>query len=206
MSYKILRALFSQCLSRTYTNVENSASFDIVNENGTLFIFLEASHGREDWDNNLNFRIQPYDDMAPVWYCHAGFLKVFKSLLPYIMPHILDPQTRRAVITGYSHGGALAILCHEAMVFHRPELVQHVKTFAFGAPRVLFGSVPEAVRKRFSELYLIQNTGDAVTHLPPAILGYRHVGNKILIGQKGAYSPIDAHRPESYLAALDAMR
>ena len=206
MSYKILRALFSQCLSRPYTTAENSASFDIVAENGTLFIFLESSHGREDWDNNLNFRIRPYDDMDPVWYCHAGFLKVFKSLLPYIMPHILSPETRRAVITGYSHGGALAILCHEALMFHRPDLAGHVKTFAFGAPRVLFGAVPPEVKARFSELYLIQNAGDAVTHLPPAFLGYHHVGNKIPIGRKGDYSPIDAHRPESYLAALDAMQ
>ena len=206
MSYKILRDLFLECLDKDYQTVENAASFHAEIENGTLRLFFEPSNGEEDWINNLNFRVRPYDDMDPVWYCHAGFLKVFKSLLPYIMPHILDPQTRRAVITGYSHGGALAILCHEAMVFHRPELVRHVKTFAFGAPRVLFGTVPVAVRARFSELYLIQNAGDAVTHLPPALLGYRHVGHKILIGQKGAYSPIDAHRPESYLAALDAMR
>ena len=205
MSYKILYDLFSQCLSRPYITVENSASLDIVFQNGTLFIFLEASHGREDWDNNLDFRIRPYDDMKPLWYCHAGFLKVFKSLLPYIMPHIQNHETRRAIIVGYSHGGALAILCHEAAVFHRPDLGRNIKTFAYGAPRVLFDPIPLAVRRRFSELYLIQNANDAVTNLPPALLGYRQVGNKIAIGQGETLSPVDAHRPESYLAALESM-
>lgn len=204
MSYKILHALFAECLRRPYTTVENGASFDAVLENGTLFLFFEPSNGQEDWDNNLNFRIRPYDDMNPVWYCHAGFLRVFKSVLPYIEPYIEDPSVRRVITVGYSHGGALAILCHEAVRFRRPSLGQNVKTFAYGAPRVLYAPIPPAVRARFDELYLIQNQGDAVTRLPPALLGYRHVGHVISIGD-GSYSAIDAHRPESYLEQLHRM-
>lgn len=206
MSYKILHTLFAKCLELPYTNVENGASFHASIQNGTLFLFFEPSNGREDWDNNLNFRIQPYDDMDPVWYCHAGFLKVFKSALPYLEPYILSEEVRRAVTVGYSHGGALAILCHEAIWFRRPDICGHVKTFAYGAPRVLYAPVPKEVKKRFRELYLIQNEGDLVTHLPPAVLGFRHVGNIITVGEKGAHNAIDAHRPESYLAALNAMR
>ena len=205
MSYRILRALFSECLARSYTNVENAASFDVERDGGTLFVFLEQSRGAGDWQNNLNFRVRPYDDMHPVWYCHAGFLRVFKSLLPHIMPHIESPETRRIVIVGYSHGGALSILCHEAAWYRRPDIRTHVRSFAFGAPRVLFGPVPLSVRKRFEEMYLIQNQDDIVTRVPPAILGYRHVGNIITVGERGAFSPIDAHRPESYLAAIEAL-
>ena len=206
MSYKILHALFAECLTRDYKTVENAASFSIGIEDGTLLLFFEPSNGREDWDNNLNFRIQPYDDMDPVWYCHAGFLKVFKSALPYLEPYIMSEKVRRAVTVGYSHGGALAILCHEAIWFRRPDIRDRVKTFAYGAPRVLYTPIPREVKRRFRELYLIQNEGDLVTHLPPAVLGFRHVGNVITIGENGAYNAIDAHRPESYLAELNAMR
>lgn len=206
MSYKILHDLFAECLARPYETVESAASFSIETDRGTLFLFFEPSNGREDWDNNLNFRIQPYDNMHPVWYCHAGFLKVFKSVLPYIDPYISDPDIRRIVTVGYSHGGALAILCHEAIWFRRPDIRSHIKTFAYGAPRVLFAPIPREVKKRFGELYLIQNEGDLVTHLPPAVLGFRHVGNIINIGEIGTYNAIDAHRPESYLTELGAMR
>jgi hypothetical protein len=205
MSYKILHEMFAECLARPYTTVENGASFDARIEDGTLYLFFEPSNGREDWNNNLNFRVRPYDDMKPAWYCHAGFLRVFKSVLPYLEPYIEDRLVRRIVTVGYSHGGALAILCHEAAVFRRPDLRDHIKTFAYGAPRVLFAPVPRAVKKRFRELYLVQNEGDLVTHLPPAVLGFRHVGNIISIGEKGTYTAIDAHRPESYLAVLAAL-
>ncbi len=206
MSYRILYQLFEECLSRTYRNTENAASFDVELENGTLMIYFEHSHGSEDWTNNLNFRIRPYDNMHPAWYCHAGFLKVFKSLLPHLMPYIEHADTHRVAVVGYSHGGALAILCHEAVRYHRPDLGKNLRTFAFGAPRVIYGALPPPVKSRFRELYLIQNEDDIVTRLPPAILGYRHVGSVIRIGEKGQLSPIDAHRPESYLAALSAMR
>ena len=206
MSYKILHDLFFDCLSRDYHTAGNAASYDIEIRDGTLVIFFEASNGSEDWSNNLNFRIRPYDRMDPVWYCHAGFLKVFKSVFPYVEPYINAPEIRRAVVVGYSHGGALAILCHEAIRFRRPDMGRHLLTFAYGAPRVLFETIPYAVRERFRELYLIQNEGDIVTRVPPALLGYRHVGNIIRIGEKGTYSPVDAHRPESYLRELAAMR
>lgn len=204
MSYKILRQMFESCLSRNYRTVENGASYDVDIADGTLSLYFEASNGEDDWSNNLNFRIQPYDDMHPVWYCHAGFLKVFKSVLPYLLPYIQAPDIRRVAIVGYSHGGALAILCHEAIRYHRPDL-DRLKSFAFGAPRVLYGVPPTSVRNRFRDLYLIQNRGDIVTHAPPAFLGFRHVGNIIRIGKSGRYSPIDAHRPENYLASLSAM-
>ena len=205
MSYKILRDLFLECLDKDYQTVENAASFHAEIENGTLRLFFEPSNGEEDWINNLNFRVRPYDDMDPVWYCHAGFLKVFKSALPYLKPYMDSESIHHAITVGYSHGAALSILFHEAMWFRRPDLRGRIKTFAYGAPRVLYAPIPQKIRARFHELYLIQNAGDIVTRVPPAIFGFRHVGNVIAIGQKNKYNAIDAHRPESYLAELDLM-
>jgi len=41
-----------------------------------------------------------------------------------------------------------------------------------------------------------------VTHVPPVLLGFRHVGEVVKIGEKGKYSPVKAHYPGSYLAEL----
>ena len=49
---------------------------------------------------------------------------------------------------------------------------------------------------------MIRNIDDSVTHLPPRILGYRHVGNVVEIGQAGKYAGFDAHRAENYMIEL----
>ncbi len=201
MPPSLLYRLFEHCLTINYQTTSSGADYAVLREGDTLYLFFEHSRGSEDWLNNLNFRIRPYHDMHPVWYCHAGFLRVFRSLLPHLLPVIKDPSVRQMFLVGYSHGGALAVLCHEAAVFHRPELARHITTLAYGAPRVLAAPIPHRVKKRFSGLYLIQHRGDIVTRLPPTLLGYRHVGSRVMIGESGL-SPIDAHRPESYLLAL----
>ena len=59
---------------------------------------------------------------------------------------------------------------------------------------------------RWHDFYVIRNIDDAVTHLPPSLLGFRHVGNMIEIGEAGKYSSIDAHRAENYLYELGGGR
>ena len=56
--------------------------------------------------------------------------------------------------------------------------------------------------QRWERFTVIRNVDDIVTHVPPAIWGYSHVGSMIKIGEKGKYSPVDAHRPENIMAEL----
>ena len=49
---------------------------------------------------------------------------------------------------------------------------------------------------------MIRNIDDLITHLPPFLFGYFHVGKLIETGEKGKYNKIDAHRPENYLVEL----
>ncbi|MBQ2293894.1 MAG: hypothetical protein II258_00815 [Spirochaetales bacterium] len=44
---------------------------------------------------------------------------------------------------------------------------------------------------------MVRNIEDVVTHLPPAALGYRHVGKMLEIGAKGRYSDVDAHKAKN---------
>ena len=198
----MLLKLFEECLSAAYTEVENGGSWAYRREGERLFLFFEHSHGMLDWLNNMQFGAAAYREMDPPWECHAGFLRVWKSLKPYIEPLALDPTVKAVTVVGYSHGAALAVLCHEYIWYRRRDLRERLFSFGYGCPRVLYGCVPPDIARRWERFYVVRNLDDIVTHLPPRALGFCHVGNLVSVGAIGKYSPINAHRPESYLMEL----
>lgn len=202
MSRSMLYRLFRDCLHRRYKNTDVGASWDFARHGNTLRIYFEPSNGTEDWLHNLTFHAVPYRDMQPPWECHAGFLKCWESVKPHIAALIADPTVARVCVVGYSHGAALALLCHEYIYFHRSDIRKDLVGFGFGCPRVLFGSPPPEIANRWENFFVVRNIDDLVTHLPPRILGYSHVGNLITVGEEDRYNAIDAHRPESYLTEL----
>ncbi len=199
-----LSTRFLRCLSREYATVGRDVDYALESEGDALSLWFESSSGAEDWRKNLNFPARPYRDMdgEAVWYVHRGFLEAWKSVEDIVSPAILDPAVKRIFVTGYSHGAAIAVLCHEYVWYHRPDLRDSLFGFGFGCPRVLWGRRSEALLLRWSTFTVIRNIDDIVTHLPPAALGYFHVGTLLEIGRKGIYSGIDAHRPESILREL----
>ncbi len=201
----LLSALFDACLRADYYTVENDASFALEPDGERLYVFFEKSEGAVDWQNNLDFGASEYGRGCPhdceVWYAHGGFLRVWQSILPYIEGALLDLDFREIITVGYSHGAALALLCHEHIWHERPDIRENNFGYGFGCPRVIWGSVP-LERERWRNFYRIRNIDDIVTHLPPRILGFRHVGQLIKIGKLGRYSRIDAHRAENYIKEL----
>ncbi len=198
-----LAELFTLTLHADYLDVEKDASFATVGKKDTLYILFQWSRGCTDWKNNLDFPAFPYRDMPHRFLCHRGFLSVWKAAEPYISEILRNTSFSKITISGYSHGGALAMLCHEYVWFHYPNRRALLKGVGFGSPRVLF-RLPGThwPRERFETFQNVRNRDDIVTHLPPAFLGYRHVGSLLEIGEKGRYSPIDAHRPEHYRREL----
>ncbi len=201
----ILTELFEECLEQEYQTEENGADWAYRRENARLTVFFQHSHGLIDWLNNMDFASAPYKDMTPRWRCHSGFLRAWKSLMPRLEGLLLDPNIEDIRIVGYSHGAALAVLCHEYCWFRREDLREKLLGLGYGCPRVLYGCVPPELAQRWERFYVIRNIEDIVTHLPPRGFGYCHVGNLVEIGKTGRYSAIDAHRPEHYLAELKAL-
>lgn len=78
----------------------------------------------------------------------------------------------------------------------------NVKGYGFGAPRVVWGFLPKEIKERLSRFYTVRNIPDLVTHVPPALLGFRRGGELVRIGERGKYSPLNAHRASSYLNEL----
>lgn len=192
-----LYRLFEECLHAPYRQVENGGSYAIKRRNSHVTVFFEDSDGALDWRNNFRFFTRPYRRMKEVWRCHRGFLSVFRAVLPYLLPIITDESVKAFTVVGYSHGAALALLCHEYIWYHRPDRRDALMTVAFGCPRVIYGN-PPFLKERFEGFFPVKNIDDLVTHLPPALFGYRHVKAPITIGERGRYSSVDAHRPEAY--------
>lgn len=194
---KLLDA-FKECLGMEYVQVENAGDYAVRREGDLLKIFFEWSDGNEDWKNNFDFPAKPYKDMENLWFCHRGFLRVWKSIEPYVVDAISDPDVRKIEIAGYSHGAAIALLCYEYCIFHRPDAV--VEGVGFGCPRVFWGIVPKAVKGRFSGFKVVRNGNDIVTHVPPVLFGFRHVGELVKIGE--SVGLVKDHYPERYLENL----
>ena len=202
MDKKYLSELLSSCLEADYRQVENGGSFALVRDGEVLYIFFEKSNGLEDWYNNLSYKAVSRGRGGDDWYCHEGFLRVFNGVLPYIEGIISSKSVRRIITVGYSHGAALSLLCHEYVWYTREDIRENIEGYGFGCPRVVFGHV-ENEWERWKGFCVIRNIGDLITHLPPKALGYRHKGRLIEIGEKGKYSPTDAHRAENYTFELE---
>lgn len=197
-----LKELFNKILDLKgkYSEHENDASVYAERQDDTLYIYFEWSNGATDWLNNLDFPAKPYRDMSDRWYAHRGFLSVWKGVEPHLQKEICDLSVNRIVIGGYSHGAAIALLCHEYCKYNRPDI--EVEGYGFGCPRVLWGFIRKNVKKRFEGFTVIRNGCDLVTHVPPAFLGYRHVGDVLKIGRNKGYKPIESHYPDKYAQEL----
>lgn len=202
-----LLRLYKRTLNVSYVQLEeNAASFAAEREGNILWLFFEKSNGATDWKNNLDFPAKPYREMNDLWFAHRGFLRVFKTIEPHIAAQISDKSVRRIVISGYSHGAALALLCHEYCVFHRPDIFPGIEGYGFGCPRVVWGKPNRRILSRFRNFTVVRNCKDLVTHLPPKLFGFRHVGKLLHIGKGRKYGLIGSHYPENYLTELRVLQ
>ena len=191
---------FIKCLNAKYLHTKEGGSYATERNGNTLYIFFEHSNGRADWISNIDFRIKRGAKEKGSFLYHNGFLLVWNSILPYIKNQIFDKSARKIVIVGYSHGGAIAGLCYEYVKNNRKD-IEALEGYGYGAPRFKWGKRDSL--HIWQGHYVIRNKNDIVTYLPPRLFGFVHVGEIINIGERSRYSPIDAHRKESYIKSLE---
>ena len=202
-----LYSYFEKCRFAEYEEAENSASYAFQRDGDTLYILLEKSSGLTDWKNNLDFPTAEYKKLGHGWFCHRGFMKVWNTLEPIVASRISEPWIKNITVIGYSHGAAPAVFAHEFIWYNRPDLRDNLTGYGFGCPRVYWGVViRKELRERRKNFYVIRNKPDIITHLPPVLFGYRHVGSTVSVGQYFKYSPIGAHRPENYETELNSLK
>ena len=196
-----MKDLFKKILSVKYTHDEHDASYYVEIDGDTLYILFQWSNGKTDWKNNFDFPAKPYRDMPNWWFAHRGFLRVWKAAEAELGELICLLDVKRIVIGGYSHGAAIALLCHEYCKYNRPDL--EVVGYGYGCPRVVWGFLRKNVKERFEGFTVIRNGCDIVTKVPPALFGFRHVGKMVKIGQGKGYGAVESHYPDKYTLELE---
>ena len=201
---------FKRCLYAKYIHTAESGDYAIEIDGDTLYILFQKSSGAEDWKNNFSFPAKPYKRMNTVWFCHGGFLKVWKAMRDDIEAYVREilsshTEIKKIKCIGFSHGAPLSALCTEDMEYLYG-IAYEVYGYGFGAPRLLWGIVPKEVKYRLRNFKTIRNIPDIVTHVPPALFGFRKVGTLVKIGKWGKYGPFKAHYPSSYTNELNAMK
>ena len=182
-----LSKLFHKCAYEIhYEQIGDSVNYAFEEdiENSTLYIYFQGSNSITDWVRNFLFPAKPYKDMEIPYRVHRGFLAAWKTVEDIIIEKITELNKpsplfkwNKIIIVGYSHGGALAGLCHECVWFWRPDLRREgLEGYGFEAPRFYAGwKVKEILKQRWEHFTIIRNNNDLVTHCPPALFGFCHV-------------------------------
>lgn len=227
---KKLSKLFAECAWEIPFNiVGDSVNYAFVEEGDTLYIYFQGSNSITDWVRNFLFGKKPYKDMAVPYKVHRGFLAAWKTVEDIIINKVTEKQKeevlnkrtggvhlkevfkwKHIVIAGYSHGGALAGFCHECVWYYRPDLRENnLEGYGFEAPRFYAGfKVKKQLKERWEKFTVIRTNNDIVTHCPPVIFGYTHVGSLLKVkGDKKLVSDkvpgcVKSHYPQVVYDAL----
>ena len=200
-----MKELFDRCLAAKYIHTAEGGDYAIEVEDGIIYLLFQWSAGAVDWKNNFDFPARPYKRMNDVWYCHRGFLRVWKAMRDEIEAKVAEIIDAEPLIygfkcVGYSHGAALALFATEDMAYHYG-VTYWVNGYGFGCPRVVWGIIPKAVNHRLARFTAVRNIPDIVTHVPPALFGFHHT-NILKIGERGKYTAVGAHYPQAYQEEL----
>lgn len=200
-----LHELFHMTVNIPYTTVGTNVDYAIQRKNHILYIYFQCSYTKLDWVYNFMFGKKPYKDMDIPYRVHRGFLKCWKKVEDIIIDTIKDPTIKEIYICGYSHGAALSMLCHECCWYHRPDIRHNIWGIGFESPRVYAGyKIKSELQNRWAQYLMIRNHNDIVTHLPPRIFGFAHVGTTYQIGlENEKVNCIDAHRDNEVMHSLN---
>lgn len=174
---------------RKFQSIGLDVNYYFEEVNNTLYIHFEGSNSTIDWIRNFLFKKVPYKNMEEKFKVHRGFLEAWREVKDIIFDKITEAaETTRfkyneICVIGYSHGGGLAILCHEFINYYRPDLKDNLISLCYESPRVI-SKISDELKERWSNCYLIKNANDIVTRVPPKLFGYQDVGNTIKIGNK----------------------
>ncbi len=192
------------CGGVTYHN-NILAEYAVNIKNNIITIVFKGTDTKSEWLSNLMFckKQIPYGNVNPKIRVHSGFIDTYKNKNVREKIHSLIPQKPcKIFITGHSRGAALAILCAVDLQYNFPD--KDIEVYLFGSPRVGNSAFCKSYNKRVFKTLRIENGNDIITKIPPALLGFRHVGTRVGVGttRLPLLFSAKAHFPHRYLKGI----
>lgn len=176
---------------KVITTLTHKVEYDIIRKGNILYLYFQASNGKRDWKDNLNFFPtfgNGYKNCLNHIIVHSGFKKEYHSCNDIIMNEIRDNitnhQTDSIVISGWSSAAALSTLAAEDLFFRtgfKPDVI------IFGSPKVCFDEQTANYIKSCCKSFVSYcDNNDITTKLP--FIG-SHI-NKVNVGEDFSWSKI----------------
>ena len=156
----------------------------IVAGDDIIVIVFRGTEDELDWRTNIRAEWITLQGGTRV---HTGFFQAYwpiREALFAEVERLLKYKPRPVYVTGHSLGGALATMATAELANHQDDAVRDsiAACYTFGSPRAGDSSFDQYVKV---PLYRITNGVDMVPAVPPAILGFRHVGDTRYFGKIG---------------------
>ena len=149
-----------------------------------IVVVFRGTEDDLDWMTNVNLRFVTLQGGTRV---HTGFFQAYWPIRETMFEFItsaIRKKPRPVYLTGHSLGGALALMATAELANHDDATVRDsiAACYTFGCPRAGDSSFDQYVK---APLYRITNGVDLVPAIPPALIGYRHVGDTRYFGKPG---------------------
>jgi len=193
-SFNISEAAFKtfsdELCARGFTSCKGLIDNDVgtagyaVEGSDIIVIVFRGTEDDLDWKTNVNARLVALQGGTRV---HTGFFQAYWPIRDAMFDFVrraVQEKPRPIYITGHSLGGALALMATAELANDEDATIRDciAACYTFGCPRAGDSSFDIYVK---APLYRITNGVDLVPATPPAVLGYRHVGDTRYFGKLG---------------------
>jgi triacylglycerol lipase len=193
--------------------VKNSEAFGFILESDDKVILVfRGTVTQEDIAKDFNISLVPFNLVSNGGTVHEGFLSIYIdinkgqlfSARDFIFKTLqtIDPK-KSLYITGYSLGGAVATL--SALDIAVNTKFKNPVVYSFGSPRVGNDIFVSTFNKTISNSFRIINDYDIVPSLPPGLLGYHHVKEKVRISVNKNHLSANHHINTAYFPGITKM-
>lgn len=112
-------------------------------------------------------------------FVHSGFRGEARKVYPKILDLVQKNHNKSILVTGHSLGAAMATYIAQELSW---EGYADVELYTYGSPRLGSDDFADAMTVPH---WRFVNNNDGVTHVPPALLGFKHHGELMYINYNG---------------------
>jgi hypothetical protein len=108
---------------------------------------------------------------------HSGFWKAYTSIRGFLYDSIQFYNIQQLFVTGHSLGNALATVA--TLDFAEEKNFTSISMVGLAGPRVGNAAYAALFEQYIQNYYRITHSNDPIPHLPPMILGFKHIGHEV---------------------------